>query len=123
MKGVGYTINQWATLAIRRDMKRGDDFMAHQRLVALTRSLGEIPRGLRSSAKKLASSETSIKAGEDYYLRTFGGPRNRWGDYSGISVDPSNESKFWIFNMYAAPQGTDIGGEFGRWGTAWGRTN
>ena len=65
----------------------------------------------------------TIKAGEDYYLRTFGGPRNRWGDYSGISVDPSNESKFWIFNMYAAPQGTDIGGEFGRWGTAWGRTN
>ncbi len=24
-----------------------------------------------------------LRAGVDYYVRTFGGPRNRWGDYSG----------------------------------------
>ena len=33
------------------------------------------------------ASET-VKAGLDPYVRTFGGSRNRWGDYSGISVDP-----------------------------------
>jgi hypothetical protein len=66
----------------------------------------------------------TVKAGEDYYVRTFGGPRNRWGDYSGICVDPSNEDKFWIFNMYAAPRSDtpDSRGHEGRWGTAWGRT-
>ncbi len=56
--------------------------------------------------------------------RTFGGPRNRWGDYSGISVDPSNEKFFWVFNEYALMRSDtpDAFGGDGRWGTAWGRT-
>jgi hypothetical protein len=61
-----------------------------------------------------------LAAGQDFYIRTFGGPRNRWGDYSGISVDPSNDSTFWVFNEYALPRGTASGGEDGRWGTRWG---
>jgi len=65
----------------------------------------------------------TVKAGDDYYLRTFGGTRNRWGDYSGIALDPSNEKFFWVFNLYAAPRAdeADSRGEDGRWGTAWGR--
>lgn len=65
----------------------------------------------------------TVKAGEDYYDRTFGGPRNRWGDYSGISVDPGNEKFFWIFNQFAAPRSEtpDNTGRDGRWATAWGR--
>jgi hypothetical protein len=39
-----------------------------------------------------------LRAGLDYYIRTFGGPRNRWGDYSGACIDPSDGS-FWIFNV------------------------
>ena len=63
-----------------------------------------------------------VRAGEDWYLRTFGGSRNRWGDYSGIAADPSNDKFFWVFNEYAATRGTPTsGGEDGRWGTAWGR--
>ena len=50
------------------------------------------------------ASET-IKAGEDFYIRTFGGPRNRWGDYSGISLDPTDGS-FWVFNEFADARGT-----------------
>ena len=66
-------------------------------------------------------SET-IRAGEDYYLRTFGSGRNRWGDYSGIALDPSNEEMCWVFNEYAAVQGNpSSSGEAGRWGTVWGR--
>jgi hypothetical protein len=62
-----------------------------------------------------------VKAGEDYYLRTFGGPRNRWGDYSGTAVDPVN-SCFWVYNQWADIRGTMIIGEDGRWGTAYSKT-
>jgi Ca2+-binding RTX toxin-like protein len=61
-----------------------------------------------------------LRAGQDSYVRTFGGPRNRWGDYSGASVDPSNDS-FWVFNEYALTRGNSTGpGDDGRWGTAFG---
>lgn len=61
----------------------------------------------------------TVQAGLDYYTRTFGGPRNRWGDYSGISVDPADDNTFWIYNEYAEIRGTPLSGEDGRWGTAW----
>jgi hypothetical protein len=61
----------------------------------------------------------TLRAGLDYYYRAFSGSRNRWGDYSGMSVDPSDDT-FWAFNEYAITRGTLIGGEDGRWGTAWG---
>lgn len=69
-------------------------------------------------AGTVQASET-VHAGEDFYIRTFGGPQNRWGDYSGIALDPINDNLFWVFNQYAALRGTVIGGEDGRWGTAW----
>jgi len=62
-----------------------------------------------------------LKAGEDYYVRTFGTGSNRWGDYAGLSVDPSDEVTFWAYNEYALPRGTaGSTGEDGRWGTAFG---
>jgi hypothetical protein len=65
----------------------------------------------------------TIRAGVDFYIRTFGEPRNRWGDYSGIGLDPTDDSFFWVFNEYAMLRGTPIGGEDGRWGTRWGRVS
>ena len=62
----------------------------------------------------------TLRAGVDYYYRAFGGSRNRWGDYSGMSVDPADDATFWAFNEYAITRGTPISGEDGRWGTAWG---
>jgi hypothetical protein len=61
-----------------------------------------------------------LRSGLDYHVRTFGGSRNRWGDYSGMSLDPSDGTKFWAFNEYAINRGTVFGGEDGRWGTAFG---
>ena len=62
----------------------------------------------------------TVRSGLDYYIRTFGGSRNRWGDYSGMAIDPVDDATFWIFNDYALPRGTPTsGGEDGRWGTAW----
>ena len=65
----------------------------------------------------------TLKAGEDYYYRAFGGSRNRWGDYSGIAIDPADERTFWLFNEYAMSRGTVLGSfstEDGRWATYWG---
>jgi hypothetical protein len=61
----------------------------------------------------------TVQVGLDYYLRTFGAGRNRWGDYSGASVDPVDDTTFWIFNEYAETRGTGTPPEDGRWGTAW----
>ena len=54
-----------------------------------------------------------LKAGEARYVKTFGGSRNRWGDYTGVAVDPVDDS-IWMFAEYAAsPEHT--------WGTWFGR--
>ncbi|WP_395377680.1 Ig-like domain-containing protein [Marinicella sp. W31] len=59
-----------------------------------------------------------IKAGTDFYERTFGGPRNRWGDYTSTVVDP-NDACFWMYNKHAISRGSSTGAnDDGRWGTA-----
>ncbi len=80
------------------------------------------------------TGSTVLRAGLDYYIRTFDSPpcstpaaANRWGDYSGVAVDPFDEC-FWIYNQYAITRGTGTTGgcngrpatEDGRWGTAYG---
>ena len=64
-------------------------------------------------------AERVLKAGEDTYLRVFSDGRNRWGDYSGTSVDPVNDSDFWTIQEYAAAR--DPVSRAYRWGTWWGR--
>ena len=61
-----------------------------------------------------------LKAGEGPYLKTFGQGRNRWGDYSNVQVDPSDDISLWTIQEYAAtPVGSGDGA--GRWSTWWGR--
>ena len=41
---------------------------------------------------------------------------NRWGDYSGVAIDPTDNSSFWVFNQYATSSNswaTTIGGHLG----------
>ena len=64
-----------------------------------------------------------LKTGQDFYIRKFGSTRNRWGDYSGSSVDPSDDLTFYLFNEYALTRGTifpSLPLEDGRWGTTFG---
>ena len=78
---------------------------------------------------------TLLRTGLASYIRTFDSPPcstppalNRWGDYSGVALDPVDQC-FWVYNEHAITQGTGtVGGcngrpnpETGRWGTAWGR--
>jgi hypothetical protein len=64
----------------------------------------------------------TLKDGEGPYvkMRDSGGNRNRWGDYSGTQVDPSDDLSLWTVQEYARiPAGR--GDYSGRWGTWWGR--
>ena len=78
-----------------------------------------------ASAPGTVRATETIQAGRGPYTRFFSGQRNRWGDYSGISVDPTDQKKFWVFNEFADLPGTlgvgFFGPEDGRWGTIWGR--
>lgn len=76
---------------------------------------------VREPSDPASSVQTAgtVQVGLDFYLRTFGAGRNRWGDYSGASVDPADDTTFWIYNEYAATRGTGTAPEDGRWGTAW----
>jgi PASTA domain len=61
----------------------------------------------------------TLKNGEGPYSKTRGG-LNRWGDYSGTQVDPSDDSSLWTVQEYPRiPTGRGDGS--GRWGTWWGR--
>jgi len=70
-----------------------------------------------------------LSEGQAFYVRTRAGDgnANRWGDWSGIALDPANSGCFWAFNEYAMTQGsptnTGDGGavERGRWATRWGQ--
>lgn len=73
-----------------------------------------------NDAAGTTSAPITLRAGSDYYVRTFGGG-NRWGDYSGIAVDPNNQC-FWVYNQHATTRGSSSGGEDGRWATAATRT-
>lgn len=75
------------------------------------------------------SGSATLRAGSAFYVRTFC-TRNRWGDYSGVAVDPV-DGCFWVYNKHATTQGTttthdcdDNGSEetseSGRWSTAYG---
>jgi hypothetical protein len=65
------------------------------------------------------NSSVVVRAGLDFYVRTFGAGRNRWGDYTGASVDPTDDKSFWIFNEYAITRGSGTPPEDGRWGTVY----
>jgi hypothetical protein len=50
-----------------------------------------------------------LQAGRANYVKDFGSGRNRWGDYNGIIIDPSDSLSFWLFGEYVYSKDT--------WGT------
>ena len=42
-----------------------------------------------------------IQLGKANYVKDFGSGRNRWGDYMGCWVDPSDQTSFWTMTEYA----------------------
>ena len=68
-----------------------------------------------------------MQPGVDYYVRSGSSSHtgNRWGDYSEIALDPTDEYYFWIFNQYAWTRGDydEMTQEDGRWSTTFARVN
>ena len=50
-----------------------------------------------------------LRAGTDFYFRSFQGGNNRWGDYSAMVVDPNDEC-FWVYNKHAVTRGMPTAG-------------
>lgn len=50
-----------------------------------------------------------LAEGRGHYDVDFGSGRNRWGDYTGMVLDPVNQKNFWAFSEFAAAPNT--------WGT------
>ncbi len=66
---------------------------------------------LNNDPPGLSGSKT-LQEGKGNYVVTFGASRNRWGDYMGICLDPSDENNIWMFTEYAAAKniwGTWVG--------------
>lgn len=57
-----------------------------------------------------------VRPGKNSYEVLDTSNRNRWGDYTGIAVDPVDDEIFWVYNQYAAK-------EENNWATAWARVN
>ena len=67
----------------------------------------------------LFGAETLLKAGltDDYHNgSTFGNPaagRQRWGDYSQVSIDPLDGNNFWLIGEFAREYNNAAGGHIG----------
>lgn len=58
-----------------------------------------------------------VRAGQSYVgnpLTDTGSTLFRWGDYSGVAVDPVTQG-FWMFGMYAMDRGNEDGTDFEFW--------
>ena len=71
----------------------------------------------RRATDPLGTLQPSIllKAGTAAYFNQDGSGRNRWGDYCGVSADPSNPRSIWFYSEYASALntwGTWIGSAF-----------
>ena len=73
-----------------------------------------------SDAPGTMRAAATLKHGEGPYEKTRETGRNRWGDYSAASVDPSDDHSLWTVQEYAR-QPAGLRDDSGRWGTWWGR--
>jgi len=58
----------------------------------------------------------TYRAGQNTYFKTYSGTRNRWGDYSGATIDPLNLSDFWTIQEASS-------GTVNVWDTWWAQIN
>jgi hypothetical protein len=112
---------------------QGNVVIAYNRsgLDAVTGKISIMARTFTTSAAgKLVQfgNEVLIKESlvDDYHNGTLFGEaaagRQRWGDYSAVSVDPEDESNFWLIGEFAREYNNAAGGHAGgsggsRWGT------
>ena len=92
------TIDKDENLAITYSRSGNDEYCG----AYFTTRLKNDPPGL--------SGSNVLQEGKGNYVVTFGGTRNRWGDYMGIFLDPFDENNVWLFTEYA-----DVNNKWGTW--------
>ena len=66
---------------------------------------------LSGDALNTFRTPTLVKAGEAHYSPFA----NRWGDYSSVAIDPSDQTMAWVSGEYACPGGCANGSNWGTW--------
>ena len=57
------------------------------------------------AAGTMPQGETTLFTGGGSQIPSFGNPGNRWGDYTGMTVDPSDDCTFWYVAQYIPSNG------------------
>jgi len=68
--------------------------------------VGAFVSGRRAIDPPGLSPSVTIQAGLGNYVKDFGSGRNRWGDYSGIALDPIDGSAVWTHTEYVSAKDT-----------------
>jgi hypothetical protein len=71
--------------------------------------IGAFMSGRRKNDPPGLAQSITIREGRGNYVVDFGSGRNRWGDYSGIGLDPTDNQSIWTHTEFAAGKN--------RWGT------
>ena len=99
--------------------KNGDALLGYSSFSAQQFASGNFAYRSSGDPPGVLRSDRLLKAGEDTYVRFFSASRNRWGDYSASTVDPTNDTDLWTIQEYAAAR-ESVSRAY-RWGTWWGR--
>ncbi|NWF88419.1 MAG: T9SS type A sorting domain-containing protein, partial [Ignavibacteriaceae bacterium] len=84
------TVDKYHNIAINYSRSGNDEYCG----AYYTTRLKDDPPGL--------SGSKVLQEGKGNYVVTFSATRNRWGDYHGIFLDPTNETNVWMFTEFAA---------------------
>jgi hypothetical protein len=66
----------------------------------LTEYIGAYVTGRKENDSPGLSPSVPVKVGEANYVKVGNG-RNRWGDYNGIAIDPTEQNAIWTFTEFA----------------------
>jgi hypothetical protein len=90
-------------------VNKDQDMMVTYSRSGLTEFPGAYISGRKKNDPAGLSTSVTMKEGAANYVLTFGGTRNRWGDYSGAALDPADQVTMWAHTEYASAKNT--------WGT------
>ncbi|MGB2957534.1 MAG: FlgD immunoglobulin-like domain containing protein [Bacteroidota bacterium] len=80
----------------------------------LTEFAGAFVSGRKEGDPPGLSPSLALKPGEANYVKTFASGRNRWGDYMGIAMDPTDSTAIWVHTEYAASPANTWGNWVGK---------
>ncbi len=105
------------------DISTGAGEAGEGRISVFARSFNTNPDGTLTMTGDLLLKESLV---DDYHNGSAEGAdpvgRQRWGDYSAVSLDPADGQSFWVIGQFAREYNNEAGGHpggsgFGRWGT------